>query len=165
MGEKYPIITSGFVGASVATSSLAFAAPPAISFEDLGLEVKATPHVHGADSVSMSIEASYEALTGESSDGIPVIQTNKITTDIRVRNEEWAVVAGLIAETNNKTISGFAGLARIPLLGNLFRQTSTDKSTLHFLIGLRPHILYMGPDENVTQPMRAGSDARPFTPL
>ncbi len=165
VGEKYPIITSGFVGVGAASSSLAFAAPPAVSFENLGLELKATPHVHGADSVSMSIEASYETLTGQSADGIPVIESNKITTDIRVRNEEWAVVAGLIDETNNKTAAGFAGLASIPWIGNLFRQTSTDKETMHFLIGVRPHILYMGPDENVTQPMRAGSDARPFTPL
>lgn len=165
VGEKYPIITSGFVGATASSSNLAYAAPPAVSFEDLGLELKATPHVHGADSVSMSIEASYETLTGQSADGIPVIETNKITSDIRIRNEEWAVVAGLIGETNNKTVSGFAGLASIPWIGNLFKQTSTDKSTTHFLIGIRPHILYMGPDENVTQPMRAGSDARPFTPL
>jgi general secretion pathway protein D len=165
VGEKYPIITSGFVGVSASSSNLAYAAPPAVSFEDLGLEVKATPHVHGADSVSMTIEATYETLTGQSADGIPVIQSNKITTDIRVRNEEWAVVAGLIDETNNKTVSGFAGLASIPWIGNLFRQTSTDKETTHFLIGIRPHILYMGPDENVTAPLRAGTDARPFTPL
>jgi hypothetical protein len=165
VGEKYPIITSGFVGVSASSSNLSYAAPPAISYEDLGLELKATPHVHGADSVSMSIEASYETLTGQSADGIPVIESNKITTDIRVRNEEWAVVAGLISETNNKSVSGFAGLASIPWIGNLFRQTSTDKETTHFLIGIRPHILYMGPDENVTQPMRAGTDARPFTPL
>lgn len=165
VGEKYPIITSGFVGANASGSSLAFAAPPAISFENLGLELKATPHVHGADSVSMSIDASYETLTGQSADGIPVIENNKITTDIRVRNEEWAVVAGLIGETSNKSISGFAGLANIPWIGNLFRQVSTDKETNHFLIGIRPHILYMGPDENVTEPMRAGTDARPYTPL
>jgi len=165
VGEKYPIITSGFVGANASGSSLAFAAPPAISFENLGLELKATPHVHGADSVSMSIEASYETLTGQSADGIPVIESNKITTDIRLRNEEWGVVAGLIGETSNKSVAGFWGLANLPWIGNLFRQTSTDKETTHFLIGIRPHILYMGPDENVTQPMRAGTDARPFTPL
>ena len=115
MGEKYPIITSGFVGVSASSANLAYTAPPAVSFEDLGLALKATPHVHGADSVTMSIEAIYETLTGQSADGIPVIESNKITTDIRVRNEEWAVVAGLISETNNKTVSGFAGLASIPL--------------------------------------------------
>ena len=169
IGEKYPIITSGFVAASTTnttgSTSPTYAAPPAISFENLGLELKTTPHVHGADAVSMSIEASYETLSGQSADGIPVIETNKITTDIRLKNEEWAVVAGLIADTNNKSKSGFWGLENIPLIGNLFRQTSIDKEKNNVLIGIRPHILYLGPDENVTRPLRAGSDARPYTPL
>jgi type II secretory pathway component GspD/PulD (secretin) len=164
VGEKYPIITSGFVGAT-ASSGLNYAAPPAISFENLGLELKATPHVHGADAVSVEIEASYEVLTGSSADGIPVIASNKVATDVRLRNDEWAVVGGLIAETKNKTKSGFWGLENIPWIGNLFRQTSVDKESNNLLIGIRPHILYMGPDENVTQPLRTGSEARPYTPL
>jgi type II secretory pathway component GspD/PulD (secretin) len=169
VGEKYPIITSGFVAASTTnttgSTSPTYAAPPAISFENLGLELKATPHVHGADSVSMDVDASYEVLSGQSADGIPVIGSNKITTVIRLRNDEWAVVAGLIGTTDSKNSSGFWGLAGLPWIGNLFRQTSIDKEATQLLIGIRPHILYMGPDENVTRALRAGSDARPYTPL
>jgi type II secretory pathway component GspD/PulD (secretin) len=168
-GEKYPIITSGFVAASTTntsgTTSPTYAAPPAISFENLGLELKATPHVHGADEVTMAIDASYEVLTGQSADGIPVIESDKITTEVRLRNEEWSLIAGLIENTNSKSSSSFWGLASIPLIGNLFRQTSIDKESTNLLIGIRPHILYIGPDENVTQPLRAGTDARPYTPL
>jgi type II secretory pathway component GspD/PulD (secretin) len=169
VGEKYPIITSGFVAASTTnttgSTSPTYAAPPAISFENLGLELKATPHVHGADAVSMAIEASYEVLSGQSADGIPVIESNKITTDIRLRNEEWAVVAGLIGDTKTKSKSGFWGLENIPFIGNLFKQTSIDKESTNLLIGIRPHILSIGPDENVTRPLRTGSDTRPYTPL
>lgn len=169
VGEKYPIITSGFVGASTTnttgSTSPNFAAPPAISFENLGLELKATPRVHGDDEVSMAIDASYEVLSGQSADGIPVIQSSKLTTEIRLHNEEWAVIAGLIGNTNSKSSSGFWGLANIPWIGNLFRQTSVDKESSNLLIGIRPHILYVGPDENVSQPLRVGTDARPYTPL
>ncbi|HVW09091.1 MAG TPA: hypothetical protein VHC90_10950, partial [Bryobacteraceae bacterium] len=69
VGEKYPMITSGFVNGSTGSAggtSPSFVAPPAITFEDLGLEMKITPTVHGADDVSMGIEASYEALSGQS---------------------------------------------------------------------------------------------------
>lgn len=168
VGEKYPIITSGFVGGSTSTggsTTPAFAAAPAISFENLGLELKTTPHVHGADEVSLAIEAKYEVLTGQSADGIPVIATNNISIDVRLRNDEWAVVGGLMSNSDSKTVSGFWGLAGIPWIGKLFRQTSIDKETTNLLIGVRPHILYMGPDENVTKPLRAGTDARPYTPL
>ncbi len=169
VGEKYPIITGGFISASTTNTSGSttpnYAAPPAISFENLGLELKATPHVHGADAVTMAIDASYETLTGQSANGIPVIESNKITTEVRLRNDEWAIVAGLISKSDSKNSSGFWGLANIPWLGNLFRQTSDDKESQQLLIGVRPHILYMGPDENVTRELRAGTDARPYTPL
>ena len=74
-------------------------------------------------------------------------------------------MAGLIGESKSRTTSGLWGLANIPWIGNLFRQTSIDKELSHLLIGIRPHILYMGPDENVAQPLRAGTDAHPYTPL
>lgn len=169
VGEKYPIITSGFVGASTTNTTGStvpnFAAPPAISFENLGLDLKITPRVHGDDEVSMAIEASYEVLTGDSADGIPVIGTDKMTTDVRLRIEEWAVVGGLIGNTKTKSSSGFWGLENLPWIGNLFRQTEVDKETNNLLIGIRPHILYVGPDGNVAQPLRVGTDARPYTPL
>jgi type II secretory pathway component GspD/PulD (secretin) len=169
VGEKYPIITSGFVGASATntsgSTSPTFAAPPAISFENLGLDLKITPSVHGDDEVSMTIDASYEVLTGDSADGIPVIGTDKMTTSVRLRNDEWSVVGGLIGNTKTKSSAGFWGLENLPWIGNLFRQTTVDKETSNLLIGVRPHILYVGPDGNVAQPLRVGTDARPYTPL
>lgn len=169
VGEKYPLITSGFVNGSTGTNggtTPSFIAPPAITFENLGLEMKVTPTVHGANDVSMGIEASYEALTGQSADGIPILQNTKVTTDIRVRNGEWSVVGGLIGDSKSRTKGGFWGLANIPFLGELFSHTFIDKESTNFLIGLRPYVLSLGPSETkVTAPLRAGTDQRPFTPF
>ena len=168
VGEKYPIITGGYVGGSSNTTgstSPNFTSAPAITWENLGLDLKATPRVHGSDSVTMTIEATYEVLTGQSADGIPVIATDKINTNIRLRNDEWAVVAGLTTHSHSKSSSGIWGLERLPLIGNLFRQTSIYKESGQLLIGIRPHILYIGPDDGVTVPLRVGTDSRPYTPL
>ncbi|HVW07709.1 MAG TPA: hypothetical protein VHC90_03965, partial [Bryobacteraceae bacterium] len=84
----------------------------------------------------------------------------------RVRNGEWSVVGGMIGDSKSKTKGGFWGLAEIPILGQLFSNTSIDKESNSFLIGVRPYILSLGPSEtNVTVPLRAGTDQRPFTPL
>jgi type II secretory pathway component GspD/PulD (secretin) len=169
VGDKYPIITSGFIAASASntsgSTSPSFAAPPAITWENLGLDLKATPRIHGADEVSMAIEATYEVLSGQSDDGIPEIETDKIATNIRLRNDEWAVIAGMMDSSHSKSTSGIWGLSRIPLIGNLFRSASINKSSGSLLIGIRPHVLYIGADENVTRPLRVGTDARPYTPL
>ncbi len=169
VGEKYPIITSGFIGASATnttgSTSPSFVTPPAISWENLGLDLKATPHVHGDDQVSMVIEATYEVLNGQSDDGIPEIQTDKLSTTIRARNDEWVVIAGLMSSSHSKSSSGIWGLSGIPLIGNLFKSTSIDKESGNLLIGIRPHIMSLGPDQNVMAPLRAGNDTHPYTPL
>src|SRR6185312_15031462 len=169
VGEKYPMITSGFVNGSTGTNggtTPSFVAPPAITFEDLGLDLKVTPTVHGANDVSMGIEASYEALTGQSADGIPILQSTRVTTDVRVRNGEWSVVGGLISDSKSKTKGGFWGLANVPFLGQLFSHHFIDTESNSFLIGVRPYILSLGPSETkVTATLRAGTDQRPFTPF
>ncbi len=44
VGEKYPIITSGYFG-NTSGSGTVYTPPPTVSFEDLGLLIKVTPHV------------------------------------------------------------------------------------------------------------------------
>ncbi len=46
VGEKYPIMTSGYFG-NTSSSGTVYTPPPTINFEDLGLLIKVTPHVTG----------------------------------------------------------------------------------------------------------------------
>jgi type II secretory pathway component GspD/PulD (secretin) len=82
-----------------------------------------------------------------------------------VRNGEWALIGTLVTSTKSKSASGFWGLAQIPLIGQLFKQTSTDKEESNVLIGIRTRLLSIPAGETVTKALRVGSDARPFTPL
>ena len=84
---------------------------------------------------------------------------------VRLRDGEWAVVAGITGRTDSKTQSGFWGLANLPLIGNLFKQTSKDKERQNLLIAIRPHLLSLPPDQMATPRVRVGSETRPFTPL
>src|SRR5205823_10555254 len=61
VGDKFPVITQGYFG-SVPTSQQGqvFQPPPSFTFEDLGVQVKVTPHVHGADGVTLAVETSFE---------------------------------------------------------------------------------------------------------
>ncbi len=164
-GEKYPIITSGFAGTPAQTGGTLYTPPPAFTFEDLGVEVKITPHIHGMDDMTLGLETSYELLTGDSVNSLPVIGRRAINSQIRLRGDEWAVVAGLMSQSDSKTVSGFWGLAQIPLLGNLFKQASTDKENTNVLIAIRPHLLSLPADQLATHTVRVGTETRPFTPL
>jgi general secretion pathway protein D len=165
-GEKYPVETSGFAGSvPTGTTGTVFAPPPSFTYEDLGVSLKITPHAHGMGEMTLAVETSYELLSGNSVNGLPVIGRRSLNTQVRLRNDEWAVIAGLINPSDSKTVSGFWGLANIPFFGNLFRQTTTDKSNTNVLIAIRPHLLSVPPDQIVTHSLRVGTETRPYNPL
>ena len=115
--------------------------------------------------MTLAVETSFEVLTGDTVNGLPVLGSRKLVSTVRLRNGEWAVLGGLATNTKSKSAAGFWGLAQIPLLGNLFRQTAVDKEENNVLIAIRPHLLSLPPDQIVTQPLRVGSEGRPFIPL
>jgi general secretion pathway protein D len=166
VGEKYPIITGGYYGTVPANQQgQVYAPPPSFTFEDLGLTMKITPFVHGLGEVTLTLDTSFEVLTGQSINSIPVIGRRSLVSQVRLRNDEWAVVGGLLNTTNSRSSDGFLGLSNLPVLGYLFRQISTDKEENNVLIGIRPHLMSMPPDQNVSKRLRVGSDLRPHTPL
>jgi general secretion pathway protein D len=166
VGEKYPVITQGyFGGTTTAQQGTTFQPPPSFTFEDLGVALKVTPHVHGVDGITLAVETSYELLTGGNVNGIPIIGNRSFNNQVRLRDGEWAVVAGMTGNTDSKSASGFWGLAQLPLIGNLFKQTSKDKERQHVLIAIRPHLLSLPPDQVLTPRVRVGTETRPFTPL
>lgn len=166
VGEKFPIITQQYAG-SVAPGQQAnvYAPPPSFTYENLGLEVKVTPHIHGQDDVTLAVETTFELLAGSSVNGIPVLGRRAVNTQVRLREGEWAVVAGLMSDSNSKTRGGFWGLSQIPLLGNLFTQIAKDREKENVLVAIRPLLLSLPPDQKVTRAVRVGTETRPWNPL
>jgi general secretion pathway protein D len=142
-----------------------YAPPPSFTFENLGVQLKVTPHVHGVNGVTLAVETTFELLTGTSINNIPIFGSRSLNNQVRLLDGEWAVVAGMLNPSDSKTTSGFWGLAQIPLIGNLFKQTTKDKERENVLIAIRPHLLSLPPDQIVTPKVRVGTETRPYTPL
>lgn len=143
-------ISSGTNGTSL------YAPPPTFNFEDLGLVLKVTPHVHGSDEVSLDITAEFELLGAASVNGIPVIQNRKYESKVTVKTGEWAVLAGLMTASESRSISGLPLLSVIPLL----RSTTVNRDEGRTLIVLKPHVLIEPPTEIPTSRVWSGSETR-----
>jgi type II secretory pathway component GspD/PulD (secretin) len=165
VGQKYPILTAGYFGPASFSGSGAYRPPPSFTFEDLGLSLKATPHVHGTEEVTLTVEAEFKVLGGASNNGIPIISNRSLKSDVRLQMGEWAVVAGLIDDEDARTLAGIAGLARIPVIGPLTSNVTHNTSTDRVLILLRPTLLTPPPDDSLTHVFRMGAETRPLTPL
>jgi general secretion pathway protein D len=161
VGEKYPIVTAKEIGSTSTTPYY----PTSFTFVDLGLTVKATPHVHGLDEMTLDLETSFKALTSEVIDEIPVISNRSLQTRVRLKNAEWSVVAGLMTSSQAKSISGLAGLSRVPLLREILSQRTRDDNEKQVLLLIRPTLVSLPPGEMPTTAIPAGSETRPRIPL
>jgi general secretion pathway protein D len=165
VGIKYPILTAGYFGPASFSGPGAYTPPPSFTYEDLGLSVKATPHVHDTDEVTLSLESEFKLLTGSANNGIPVIANRSLKSDVRLRFGEWAVLAGLMETQDARTLSGIPGIGNIPVLGILTRTVTKDKESDEILILLKPVLLTAPPNQIVTHIFRMGAETRPLTPL
>ena len=163
VGDQYPVATSGYFGYTYGMP--VYAPPPTIQFADLGLVLKFTPFVHGPEEVTLELEAEFKLLAGESVNGIPLLSNRRVASKVRLRQGEWAAVAGLMSASEARTIRGLAGLARLPALGLLFRQQQITRDSDDILILLKPHIVALPPSEVATTTIWVGTEGRPQAPL
>ena len=153
IGDKYPVLTGGYLG-TITQPGAVFRPPPSYTFEDLGISLKVTPHVHGMDEVSLDIESEFKVLTGQALNGVPIISNRQINSKVRLINDQWAIAAGLMTESNTKTITGIGGLSR-----------EKQKDRAEVLVLMKPRLIGLPPDQIVTRPYRVGSESRTLTPL
>ncbi len=163
IGDRYPIITqtTSFGGGSTSNS---LATAPQIQFEDLGLTVKITPHMHGNGEISLELDSEFKVLTGQTNNDIPVIANRKYTGTVRLRPGEWAVAAGLVTQNESINRSGLAGISRIPVAGAALSTNGKDKQIGQTLLVIRPRIIGVVPSDNPGRALFTGPETKFLAP-
>jgi type II secretory pathway component HofQ len=158
IGDKYPIINQQYLGLPAGVPALA--TPSTFTFEDLGLVLKVTPRIHDSEEVSMTVEAEFKVLGNGSFNGIPVIQNRKFSSTVRLRDGQWAVLAGMLSSTEAKTIAGLPLLGRIPVLSHVLTQRSRTSDSGEAFVLLKPRIIDSPTTEFSSSTLYTGSETR-----
>jgi general secretion pathway protein D len=148
IGERYPILNASYApvynssAISAVLGNQSYVPPvPSVSYEDLGLSLKAKPVVHGNNEVTLTLELQVRSLTGQSSNGVPVLSNTEYKGGIRLRDGEPAVVAGEISTNDQLSIAGIPGIGDIPLLNQAANDNNRMKEEDELLIVITPHVL------------------------
>jgi len=148
LGQRYPILNASYAPIfnspqiSAVLGNQSYVPPfPSVSYEDLGLNLKAKPVIHGNGEISMTLELQVRSLTGQSANGVPFISNKEYKGAIRLRDGEPAVVAGEISSSDQRSMSGIPGLGFIPGLNQAMVNNTVTTEDDELLVVITPHIL------------------------
>jgi Flp pilus assembly secretin CpaC len=161
VGMRYPIQTSSYSDMASSSSSIAglttagtssalssqvssltgsSSTVPMVEYQDLGMTLKATPKVMRSSDVALTIDMKLDALSGESINGLPVLNNRAYSGVVTLKQGEAVVVVSELNKKESRSISGTPGISEIPGLNDLTgKDISTDYSTL--LIVITPHVI------------------------
>jgi hypothetical protein len=148
VGSRYPIMNASFApvfnspAIARVIGNQSFTAPfPSFSYEDLGLSVKAKPHVHGMSDVALELEVEVRSLGGTALNGVPVLNNRQFKGAISLKDGEPAVVASSLTHTEQRSLSGIPGLGQIPLLNKISASNTLEDDADELLLVITPHIV------------------------
>lgn len=151
IGDRVPVATGSFqAGVGVGSTAGAGFVNPLVNTQfqyiDVGVNVEVTPHVHPNRDVSLKLQIEVSSVTGQATIGgiqQPIISQRKIAHEIRLKEGEVSILAGLIDRIDSKTLNGWPGLAKIPIIHYLFAADTSEHQDNEDLIVLIPRIVRM----------------------
>jgi type IV pilus assembly protein PilQ len=130
VGQQIPLIVQDFAGNAVTQMTT------------IGIKLSVTPHINVGNKITMDVHPEVSDLAAQATvQGGIIINTTMADTRVMVNDGETAVIGGLIRSNESSTKRGIPILMDIPLIGNLFRSSSTTNAKRELLIFVTPKIL------------------------
>jgi len=114
-----------------------------IQYKKVALQLEVVPLINSEKEVSLDILQKIDSIADSTRiDGnlIPNIATRYIRTNVSAPNGSTIVLGGLITDDKRKSYTGIPVLARVPLLGGLFRSTNVTKNRTELLVLMCPEV-------------------------
>jgi general secretion pathway protein D len=151
VGDRVPVATGSFqAGVGVGSTAGAGFVNPLVNTQfqyiDVGVNVDITPHVHANRDISLKVSIEVSSVTGQQPIGgitQPIISQRKIEHEVRLKEGEVSILAGLFERTDMKQLNGWPGLANVPIMRYLFSTDNVEHQENENLIVLIPRIVRM----------------------
>ena len=143
IGDRVPVITTtaaatgGFVSESV-------------NYLDVGLKLEVEPLISLDDEVGIKVSLEVSNIvrevrsttTGTTTGSLSYqIGTRNAATNLRLRDGETQVLAGLISDEDRRSADRVPGLGELPVLGRLFSHTRDDSNRTEIVLLITPRLM------------------------
>ncbi len=123
-----------------------------IQWKEYGIRLNFTPTIAG-DTIRLRVRPEVSTLdftNGITLSGfrIPALSTRRAETDVELRDGQSFAVAGLLNNLSQDAVNEVPGLARLPIIGHLFRSTSVRAERNELMVLITPRLVRpLNPDE------------------
>jgi general secretion pathway protein D len=142
IGEEVPIPRTTFGG--VAAGGINTVPIQSFDYRPIGIIVKMKPRVTFENEVVLDISVENSTLLGNltvAGQDLPSFGSREVKTRMRLREGESNLLAGLLREDERRTLTGFPGLLRVPILKDLFGRSDDEIRSTDIVMLLTPRIV------------------------
>lgn len=142
VGNEIPIITQTADSGTQTEGDTNFLQQ--VTYRKTGVQMDITPIVQASGQVDLDISQSLSEArptAATSLDGSPTILNRSITTSLTLRDGGALLMGGLISDTQSGGDTGVPGIARVPVLGRLFRADSVQEDRTELVILVIPYVV------------------------
>jgi pilus assembly protein CpaC len=137
-----------------------------IQFKKFGISLNFTPVVLTEGRISLRVMTEVSEISNDNSITlsqsvtattvnsltIPSIKTRRAETTLEIPSGGSMAMAGLIQEQTKQAISGFPGLAQLPVLGSLFRSRDYVNSQTELMVLVTPYVVRAVAQKDLSRP-------------
>jgi general secretion pathway protein D len=161
LGDKIPIPTTSFVPYNVGAP----AQQPITSYQlqEVGINIELTPQIHHDGLISLEMKFELTFITNPGTERIPpTIGNRAVTTIIKLRDNETSILAGLLRDTERKSLRGFPFLSQVPILKEIFSGNTNEIEQTDIILTLTPRIIrFPEIDESDLELLWVGTQSQP----
>lgn len=133
------------------------ACTPTIIFKKFGISLNFTPVVLNEGRISLRVATEVSEVTNDnaiqiSGTSVPSIQTRRADTTLEIPSGGSMAMAGLIQQRTKQAINGMPGLARLPILGTLFRSRDYVNNNTELVVLVTPYIVRAVAQKDLSRP-------------
>ncbi len=142
LGEDVPVPSTTFT--PLATGGAAANPLTSYGYRTIGIIVEMTPRVTYDGDIILEISLENSARGGDSNiagQNLPSFFSRKVQTKLRLRDGESNLLAGLLREDERKSLKGFPGVLRLPLVKQLFSANDNTIRQTDIVMLLTPRII------------------------